>query len=62
MLPFIIISNQDIMHNFCLRKNSNTRGSQIIVLPTLDKNKHKGGQPKWQDCYQQKAKQNYMQS
>jgi len=35
--PTATFHHPNIMRNFCLRKNSNPRGSQIIVLPTLDK-------------------------
>jgi len=38
--------NSDIMRNFCLRKNSNPRGSQITLQPRVEINKQNGGKPK----------------
>ena len=35
------------MRNFCLRKNSNPRGSQITLQPRVEINKQNGGKTKW---------------
>ena len=51
--------NANIMRNFCLRKNSNPRGSQIILQPRVEINKQNGGIPKWrQNTLPLKARRN----
>ena len=43
--------NANIMRNFCLRKNSNPRGSQITLQPRVEINKQNGGIPKWRQVH-----------